>query len=153
MLPTTCGRSCQAIFACLAVLIFLSCSSNGADQTAPETTQWVLPVATSKANANLDAQLTRLKDVLQNKFEIQYHENGNPGCALWVEVTGFKPNPGVGGYVIVIQPGGIVLTATDAEQLERAIERIKQVRQVKKDGVYLPVGLLTNYPVIESTDR
>ena len=153
MLPVTYFRRSPAIAACLATIIFLTSGLSIAGAAEPQTTKWVLPVAAAKANAKLDTQLTRLKDLLQNKFEIQYHENGNPGCAFWVQVTGFKPNPGVGGYVVVIQQGGVVLTATDVEQLELAIDRIKQVRQLKQDGVYLPIGLLTNYHVIESPDR
>lgn len=152
MLPTTHARSYPAMTLALATLIFLGCGSNEATSAEPQTTKWVLPIAAAKDQANLDEPLKRLQEVLQNEF-IWYQENGNPVCAFWVEITGGKPNPGDGGYVMIIQRGGAVLRATDVEQLQLAIDRIKEVRQVKKDGVYLPIGLLTNYPVIESPNR
>jgi hypothetical protein len=54
----------------------------------------------------------------------------NPVCCIWVEVTGWTPNPGVPGYFIINQSGGSIISASDEKQLKTAVEQFK--RAVRK---------------------
>lgn len=130
------------------VVVLIGCNLNYADGAERNVVKWVLPIASTEADDEISSRLLKLKDVLQNKFEVQQHNNRNPTCVFWVEVTNWNPNPGESGYVIVVQQGGAILLASDVRQLDLAIERIKNEIEIKSDGVYLPVGLLTNYPLV-----
>ncbi|MBI1246334.1 hypothetical protein GC197_00635 [bacterium] len=135
---------------CLTILITLMLGASAlGDDLAPEATKWVLPIATPQESEDLTPRLKKLKEVLNNQFVIQYQQT-NPVCAFWVEITRQSPRPDAGGYVMIIQDGCVRLLATDLEQLDHAIARLKKVRIVKPDGVYLPIGLLTNYRLIDA---
>lgn len=74
----------------------------------------------------------------------------NPVCCVWMEVSGWVPNPGVPGYYIINQGGGSIISATDDDQLAKAVERFKKSLRKAKTGVEVPVGMMTNYPIIPS---
>ncbi len=69
----------------------------------------------------------------------------NPVCCVWVELTDWRPNPGNHGYIINNQPGGSVIQASNEEQLKLAIKRFESSITSGKDGIQVPVGLMTNY--------
>src|SRR4051812_37001161 len=50
----------------------------------------------------------------------------NPVCCIWIEVTGWVPNPGEPGYFIINQGGGSIISASDDEQLRKAVERFRK---------------------------
>ena len=71
----------------------------------------------------------------------------NPVCCVWIEITGWTPNPGNRGYIINNQPGGSIIQASDADQLRLAVDRFESAATRYDDHVELPTGLLTNYNV------
>jgi hypothetical protein len=71
----------------------------------------------------------------------------NPVCCVWLELTGWTPNPGKRGYMINNQPGGSIIQASDEEQLKLAVERFESSAKRYADHVEVPTGLLTNYEV------
>lgn len=73
----------------------------------------------------------------------------NPVCCVWMEVSGWVPNPGVPGYYIINQGGGSIISATDDDQLAKAVERFKKSLRKAKTGVEVPVGMMTNYHIIQ----
>jgi hypothetical protein len=73
----------------------------------------------------------------------------NPVCCLWLEILPWKPSPGEPGYLIINQGGGSLIQATNAEQMKRAVERFKTSIQNRPDGVVVPRGLMTSFPVVE----
>jgi hypothetical protein len=71
----------------------------------------------------------------------------NPVCCVWIEITGWTPNPGTGGYIINHQPGGSLIQASDEDQLLLAIERFEATATRNGDRLEVPIGILTNYVV------
>lgn len=71
----------------------------------------------------------------------------NPVCCVWIEITGWTPNPGSGGYIINHQPGGSLIQASDEDQLRLAIERFEATATRNGDRLEVPMGILTNYIV------
>ena len=135
----------------VTLIAILACNQARGEERLPEMTKWVLPVVNNEGGEELEERITKLKKILKNQIEWKIGEKGrNPGCVFWVEITHWQPNPGQAGYVIIIQSGGSVLYASNLKQLDLAIERLETVRIVKPNGVYLPVGLLTNYRLIET---
>ena len=67
----------------------------------------------------------------------------NFGCCMWLQIDPEDPYS-QGGYVAIIRAGGATVRATNLEEMKRAINDIDHVRR----GDKLPVGLLTDYPVI-----
>ncbi len=111
--------------------------------------RWLWPVATSKESGEkVASRIARINDLLNGKLVPLTDCESNPVCCMWVEVTHWQPNPGRPGYVIIIQGGGAVLMASNIEQLDAAIKRINDVRVVKGEAVFLPLGVLTNYSVV-----
>jgi hypothetical protein len=123
----------------------------GADEKKAEmNVGWsgVFPVViSSKATAADRAQADRLAAI----FGLSQAgiADTNPVCCFWVEIDGWKPNPGQPGYVVLFQPGGCVLRASNTEQLERAIAAIQSAAKIVDGKRTLPGnGLLTSYPVL-----
>jgi len=71
----------------------------------------------------------------------------NPVCCVWLEITRWTPNPGIGGYIINHQPGGSLIQASDEDQLLLAIERFEATATRNGDRLEVPIGILTNYVV------
>ena len=78
---------------------------------------------------------------------VQIEAKANPACCVWLEITGWTPNPGAPGYIIVNQPGGSIVSASDEDQLKLAVQRFKNVMQKSGKDVLVPKGLLTNFPL------
>lgn len=76
----------------------------------------------------------------------------NPVCCVWLEITGWTPNPGTGGYIINHQPGGSLIQASDEEQLRLAVEHFESTATRYGDHIEVPVGVLTNYDVSAEPD-
>jgi hypothetical protein len=71
----------------------------------------------------------------------------NPICCVWLEINGYYPSPGDPGYIIVNQSGGILITASDIEQLRKAVARFKASLRKTDHGFEVPEGLITNFPI------
>jgi hypothetical protein len=76
----------------------------------------------------------------------------NPTCCVWLEITGWTPNPGDAGWIIVNQGGGSIISASNIEQLRTAVSRFKKSIRKNDNHVEVPVGLQTSYPVISTAD-
>lgn len=74
----------------------------------------------------------------------------NPVCCLRLEITRWTPNPGQPGYIILIQGGGGIVLASDVGQMNVAVEKLKSVIQWKEGKPHLPLGMLTNYPMMQT---
>jgi hypothetical protein len=78
----------------------------------------------------------------------------NPVCCFWVEITGWAPNPGQVGFVIIFQKGGAIIQASDEKRLEEAVRQVESIRKVKEGVVHLPTNLLlTSYPTESAHDK
>ena len=69
----------------------------------------------------------------------------NPVCCIWLEVTGWTPNPGEPGYFVINQAGGSIISASDEEQLQKAVERFKKSIRKSADGAEVPLGMMSSY--------
>jgi len=115
-------------------------SSDKEQANNPEYKPWYLPVAFNPAGDPSTAPLAeKLSLTLGNKPVI--HVAQNPGCCLWLEVTHWQPYPSDPGYIILIQQGGGFVLASNAEQMQLAVDRIGHA--YKPDQ--LPQGVMTNY--------
>jgi signal transduction histidine kinase len=109
---------------------------------------WLWPVALpSDSSPEIKAAADRLSKALKNPLAVIQSER-NPVCALWLEVGLWKPNPSTPGYVILIQPGGGQIIASDLKQLEKAISRLNQLKRIRNGKTELPIGVITSYPTI-----
>lgn len=114
----------------------------------PEYSEWRFPVAIpASASAEQKAAASRLAEMLGFTSTVQVGDNRNPVCCFWIELTNWWPNPGGGGYVIIIQHGGAIMYASTIEDAKRGIERIESVRQKRGERFALPIGVLSSYPV------
>jgi hypothetical protein len=76
--------------------------------------------------------------------------NHNPCCCVWIEVSGWTPNPGEPGYFIINQGGGSIISASNEEQLRAAVKRFTESIRRDSTGAQVPSGMLTNYHVVPS---
>ncbi len=88
-----------------------------------------------------------IAELIGGNPEVQKRQ-GNPTCCVWLEVTGWNPTPGQGGYVIINQPGGSLISATNEQQLLKAVERFKAASRKGAEGVEVPMGIMTSFPVV-----
>ncbi|MBN72000.1 MAG: hypothetical protein CME32_22305 [Gimesia sp.] len=111
-------------------------------------TVWPWPVALpSDSNPEIKAAADRLSKALKNPLAV-IQTDQNPVCALWLEVGSWNPNPSTPGYVILIQPGGGQIIATELKQLEKAISRLNQLKRIRNGKTELPIGVITSYSII-----
>jgi hypothetical protein len=133
----------------LLPLSLIAANTNGGEDDA-EYVRWPWPIACSeKMPEEVVSRLDTLREIIGVKLRPQSSHKSNPVCCLWVEVGTWNPNPGRAGYVLIIQPGGGILIATNLKQLDIAITRLKEMRKIEDSEVRLPVGLSTNFQVIE----
>ncbi len=112
---------------------------------------WPWPVALpSDCSPEIKAAADRLNKALKNPLNV-IQTDQNPVCALWLEVGLWKPNPSTPGYVILIQPGGGQIIASDLKQLEKAISRLNQLKRIRNGKTELPIGVITSYPTISES--
>ncbi len=138
---------------CLCVLTFVGNADLGAEEPSPKKpvqfTQWPWGVAIPKSSSpDVEAAASRLAKTLKNRINVLKTET-NPGCCIWLDVGSWRPNPSEPGYLVIVQVGGAIVLASDVKQLDAAIRAIEKVRRVEKDKVFLPVGVLTNYTVVD----
>lgn len=134
----------------LVISFFHSAPVDGQEQTPKNSatfTPWPWPVALpTNSSAEIKAAANQLAKTLRTPLGVVLSSQ-NPGCAFWLEVGSWKPNPSTPGYIILIQPGGGLIMATDLKQLQRAIDQLKQKTRVRNGRTELPVGLITSYPI------
>ena len=102
-----------------------------------------VPTGASEAHKALAQQVAALIG-----HPLIVEQRTNPVCCIWVEINGFTPSPGKTGYVIVNDAGGSIITASDLEQLRAAVQRFKKSIRSRDGKPEIPIGLLTNYPVL-----
>ena len=106
---------------------------------------WV--ACSDRASDQVENAAKTIAELIGAKLEVQKRER-NPICCVWVEVTGWNPTPGQGGYVIINQPGGSLISATNEEQLLKAVERFKAASRKGAEGVEVPTGIMTNFRIV-----
>ena len=117
----------------------------------PEYTQLVPIVAVhARADAELLAAAKEIAEAMGGDKVGVLQVQGNPVCCVWIELNNWgEPNPGAAGYVIVNQPGGSIITASDKTQLKTAVARFKKSIRKKDGKTEVPGGLVTNYSVVK----
>lgn len=123
--------------------------------TAPhDMTEFRFPVAiATDASDEMKACAKRLARALGGNGVWEAPDGRNPVCCFWVEQTNWVPSPGRGGYVIIIQGGGAILYAASAADAERGVARIEAERQKRGDLYVLPIGLMTDYPMVSAREK
>lgn len=129
---------------------FVSCTKleAGTREQVPRYLPFKLPVGIANAaDTELIAAAKSLNTFLGNDIDIVRAE-ANPLCCLWISQE-HNPNPAIEGYLITIHPGGGEITATSRTQLLEAISQLRTVTRIDTNGVVeIPVGVITNFPVI-----
>jgi len=122
-----------------------------ADIKHVRVSQWPLAITTSNDdNQELLAEYARrVGRIVGANISFIVRQDRNPVCAIWIEIDRWTPNPGEPGYSIFIQPGGMIVRASNAQQMELALERLGKMRRVEHDAILMPVGVATNYPIID----
>ena len=142
----------------LLATLGIAATASAADEADPKFFEthksWPYPISIPKSQqAELEESAQRLAKV----FDVKGQTTGdhfiwvaeeNPVCCLRLRIDPWTPNPGQAGYVILIQPGGAIVTAVDLKQMDAAIDRLEKIRTIKDGQVYLPIGLITNYRVV-----
>lgn len=132
----------------IPTLIFMLCGCQSEKPQQASYVRWSYPVALSKeAPEELNKLAVDLGESLGNRVPLR--ATSNIVCCFWIELDQWKPNPMEAGYIVTIHPGGAVVRATDLEQMRSAIDAIKRVLKVEHGEVMLPLGVLTNYPVVK----
>lgn len=73
----------------------------------------------------------------------------NPVCCIWLELRDWRPNSSADGYVIIHQAGGTLITASNQQELDAAVERFISAACERDGKREVPVGLMTSYEVIK----
>ena len=117
----------------------------------PEYTQLFPIVAVhARADAELLAAAKEIAEAMGGDKVGVLQVHGNPVCCVWIELNNWgEPNPGAAGYVIVNQPGGSIITASDKKQLKAAVARFKKSIRKKDGKTEALLGLMTNFPVVK----
>ncbi len=135
-----------------AVLSAIAGAKEDADSSKAKTEYvcWGLPVACAKTgNARVAEISQKLQESLQPAIKLsEISMKENPGCCLWLEIDPWRPNPSQDAYTIIIQPGGGRIMASDERQLEAAVQALLKASRRQEGQIELPIGLMTNYPVI-----
>ena len=127
--------------------VAVKASEDHSPANSAEFVTWPWPIAIPQSSSK---EVEKLADELRGQLQpggAVLRSPINPTCCLWLEITHWQPNPGQSGYVIIIQRGGGVISASNEAQLKLAIDRLKGVARKSADLWVLPVGLLTNYPL------
>jgi hypothetical protein len=158
MNSTSCERFAKAACLCLAIACIRGREANAEDHKASSLdlskyVEWMYPVAIQSSNdRKLQETGQRLVKILDTKISL-LEANENPGCAFWLKVEKWAPNPGQAGYIIVIQPGGAILIASESSKLDAAVTRIEKMRKTVGGKIYLPLGLVTDYPISQANEE
>jgi len=124
--------------------VYIVAADPSGQKTAPDFVA-PYPIVAVPTGAT-EAQKAAASDIAAAMGDTGFVETDvNPVCCVWIEITGWTPNPGGGGYIIVNQPGGSIISASDVDQLRPAVERFK--KSLRAHNGLVPVGLLTNYPL------
>ena len=70
----------------------------------------------------------------------------NPRCCVWFEIVG-AANPGTDGWYMWHELGGTIITATDLNQMRRAIDALNRIAKTETEQRMLPVGITTSFAV------
>jgi hypothetical protein len=68
-----------------------------------------------------------------------------PPCCVWLELRPFSPNDVPKGYVIIHSADGTVITASDPQWLDDAVERFIKSSRQSSGYREAPIGLASNY--------
>ena len=115
-----------------------------------KSTKYIRPFPIVGLPDNADKDHQALADEVAKAIgsKLILKQKSNPICCVWLEISLGTPNPGEPGYIIVNQGGGSLIMASDVEQLRKAVARFKGSLRKVKDGVEVPEGVMTSFPVI-----
>jgi hypothetical protein len=121
------------------------------DGSSSELPEFIRPYPVVGVSTDADDDVKSAASEIASAIRVDLVIEGktNPVCCVWIEISRWTPNPGTPGYIIVNQPGGSIITASNAEQLRLAVKRFKESIRVNDGEIQVPTGLLTNYSVVE----
>ncbi|QDU93637.1 hypothetical protein [Lignipirellula cremea] len=133
-------------------LVMLGCATSLAAGPPDQGQEYIrpfpivaLPLDASEAHL---AAAQELADALE--IRLVTRASKNPVCCIWVEISNWTPNPGAPGYLIVNQPGGSIVIASNEAQLAIAVKRFQSSMGGTGKEARVPPGLLTNFPIVIS---
>lgn len=144
-----------AAFVVVMVLLALFLKPIKSAESEAAQTEYTSPFPIVMMPENAHEAHKQLARELAESLDIKFVQEAttNPVCCVWVEISRYMPNPGSPGYVIIHQPGGSIISASNFDQLRLAVERIKKSIRRRNGEAEVPVGLTTSYPVIVEPTR
>lgn len=137
-----------AAFALVAALVIAA--SRAAEPTTKPADEFVRPYAivglSTSATESEKAAAKEIADAIGSTALSPMDRN--PTCCVWIEISRWTPNPGEPGYFIINQGGGSIISASNEEQLRKAIARFKKSIRKTSNGVEVPAGMMTNYRIV-----
>lgn len=137
-------------------ILFLSVFATSicyASEPIPVTYQeWRFPIALNKDSTS---ELKKVADEVSGHLgqKIVLLVDANPICCLWLELDSWKPQPCQDYYILHFEKGGAYIKATSIEQMKLAVVRLKEIVKRKDGTVSVPIGMVTNLPIIQSESR
>jgi hypothetical protein len=105
----------------------------------------ICPLVAISQGASQAERLTAAKLGLAIGGSVMMTVSNQPSCCIWLELRPFSPNGTPKGYVIIHAAEGTLITASDAQWLDEAVDRfIKSTRQVH-GNLEAPFGVASNY--------
>lgn len=139
--------SAVMIFAFAAITLRVEVASSG-EAGEEKWVEWGLPlVLREKPSDEIEKTARRLHAGLGSQWPMR-HSNVSPGCCLYLDVGRLMP-VGEPGFVVVVRHTGGLVMATDEDQFAKAVDAILRVADSTGGRVRLPVGVLTNYAIVD----
>ena len=113
--------------------------------------RWLWPVAVSPKETDetklVAKELAKSLNVGNSGIALE------ASCNLFIEIDSWKPAPRIANFVIILQPGGGIIRATDTTELRAAIHALNEIKV--QDGQFfdLPAPIVISDLPIESYTR
>jgi hypothetical protein len=109
---------------------------------------WWTPVCPNvavppKASATQRAAAAKLAKAFG--FSVSTDDTGAQRCCIWLELRPFSPNNAPKGYIIIHSADGTLITASDRQWLDDAVERFIKSCRESNDHWEAPIGVMSNY--------
>jgi hypothetical protein len=109
---------------------------------------WWIPVCATVALAEDAAAKQRATaEKLARKLgcPIAIGATNSPSCCIWLQVRPFSPKAVPRGYTIAHSADGTLITASDTEWLDNAVERFIKLLSQSDGSWEAPFGLVSNF--------
>ena len=113
--------------------------------------RWLWPVAVSPKETDETKLIAKQLALSLNLGNVGVASEAS--CNLFIEIDSWTPSPRYSNFIIVLQPGGGIIRATDTTELRAAINALNDIKI--QDGKYfdLPAPIVISDLPIESYRR